>query len=245
MSHEVPPEERDSYVLRLHEQLLEMEQRLIPIGLHVFGEANQNHAADILQAIAGFDRPEMGVRSLPSLIAEGPGLREPQEVAALVREAIAIFLAEGLVPDRAVEFLARTAHVTEQESRNVFALLARVARGLSRNQEVDSLMRALRGEYIEPGPGADIVQNPEILPTGRNTHAVNPYSVPSITAFDRAETVAYALLERYVEEHGRYTGSMALVLWGLDNIETQGKGVAQALWLLGVRPIRDRLNRVS
>jgi magnesium chelatase subunit H len=38
---------------------------------------------------------------------------------------------------------------------------------------------------------------------------------------------------------------MALVLWGLDNIKTQGEGVAQALWLLGVRPVRDALNRVA
>src|SRR5215471_9094594 len=245
MSHEVPPEERESYVLRLHEQLLEMEQRLIPIGLHVFGEANQNHAADILQAIAAFDRPEMGVRSLPSLIAEGPGLREPQEAAALVREAIAIFLAEGLVPDRAVEFLARTAHVTEQQSRNVLALLARVARGLSRNQEVDSLMRALRGEYIEPGPGADIVQNPEILPTGRNTHAVNPYAIPSVAACRKAEPVVGALLRRPLGERGRYPETSGMVLWGMDNIKSQGEGVAQALLLMGVEPRRDALNRVT
>ena len=38
---------------------------------------------------------------------------------------------------------------------------------------------------------------------------------------------------------------MALVLWGLDNIKTQGEGVAQALWLLGVRPRRDSLGRVT
>src|SRR3712207_1334090 len=38
---------------------------------------------------------------------------------------------------------------------------------------------------------------------------------------------------------------MALVLWGLDNIKTQGEGVAQALWLLGVRPVRDSLNRAT
>ncbi len=38
---------------------------------------------------------------------------------------------------------------------------------------------------------------------------------------------------------------MALVLWGLDNIKTQGEGVAQALWLLGVKPLRDQLNRAT
>src|SRR5262245_23426308 len=119
MRHEISVEERDSYVFRLYEQLLEMEQRLIPIGLHVFGEVDQDHAAGMLQAIAAFDRPEMGVRSLSDLVAEGLG--EPQRVEALVREAIGIFLADGLVPDRAAEFLARTANVAEQESRKMFA----------------------------------------------------------------------------------------------------------------------------
>ena len=38
---------------------------------------------------------------------------------------------------------------------------------------------------------------------------------------------------------------MALVLWGLDNIKTGGEGVAQALRLLGVRPVRDAMNRAT
>src|SRR5258707_7564616 len=48
-----------------------------------------------------------------------------------------------------------------------------------------------------------------------------------------------------MDEHGRYPRALALVLWGLDNIKTQGEGVAQALWLLGVRPVRDALNRAT
>src|SRR5207237_10812374 len=94
-------------------------------------------------------------------------------------------------------------------------------------------------------PGADIVQNPSVLPTGRNTHAVNPYAVPSHLAFARAERVVNTLLERHRQERGRIPRTMALVLWGLDNIKTQGEGVAQALWLLGVRPLRDGMNRVT
>src|SRR5258707_2116467 len=48
-----------------------------------------------------------------------------------------------------------------------------------------------------------------------------------------------------MDEHGRYPRALALVLWGLDNIKTQGEGVAQALHLLGVRPVRDTLNRAT
>jgi magnesium chelatase subunit H len=64
-------------------------------------------------------------------------------------------------------------------------------------------------------------------------------------AFTRAKLTADALLRRYYDEHGRYPKAMALVLWGLDNIKTQGEGVAQALHLLGVRPVRDALNRAT
>ncbi len=130
-------------------------------------------------------------------------------------------------------------------TKPTFELLEQISTKLQTNTEIDSLVRAIRGEFIEPGPGADIIQNPDVLPTGRNTHAINPYSVPSAAAYARSEAVATSLLERYRSENGRYPEAMALVLWGLDNIKTQGEGVAQALWLLGVRPVRDALNRTT
>src|SRR6185369_17153467 len=111
--------------------------------------------------------------------------------------------------------------------------------------EMDSLMRALRGEYIDPGPGADIIQNPDILPTGRNTHAINPYQIPSPAAVQKSKPIVAALLDRHLKEQGHYPESLAMVLWGMDNIKTQGEAVAQALWLLGVIPRRDSLNRAT
>src|SRR5262249_20916434 len=135
-------------------------------------------------------------------------------------------------------------NVSVSESAAVFALLERVSNELEKTQELDSLVRAVRGEYIEPGPGADIIQNPDILPTGRNTHAINPYAVPSLLAWRKAGPVASALLERFKSENGRYPETMAMVLWGMDNIKTQGESVAQALWLIGVKPRRDQMNRV-
>src|SRR4029078_5725547 len=139
----------------------------------------------------------------------------------------------------------QTKGLDAETTRPVFALLETITAKLQTNNEIDSLVRALRGEFIETGPGADIIQNPEILPTRQNTHALNPYSVPSAVAFARSEAVANSLLDRYKDENGRYPEAMALGLWGLDNIKTQGEGVAQALWLLGPRPVRDALNRTT
>ncbi len=252
-------EERDRRVLKLYEQVLEIEQRLIPTGLHVFGRASdERECADLLRMVASFERPEYGTRALPDLVAEGLGLetyealladqtedgwRRRERVENVVREAIALFVKEG--GESASRWLEAEARVRGAESAKIFGLLSRIKEQLSTNPELESFARALRGEYVEPGPGADIVQNPSILPTGRNTHAVNPYAVPSQVAYARAERVVKQLLERHRGEHGRYPRAMALVLWGLDNIKTQGEGVAQALWLLGVRPVRDSLNRVT
>ena len=246
-------------MLELYERVVEIEQRLIPTGLHVFGRAaDAGECADLLRMVASFERPEHGARALPDLVAEGLGLgdfqsllggrdeetwRARERVDAVVRRAVAAFLGEGT--EGACRLLAAEARVDAAESEKIFRLLAQVRVHLETSRELDGLAKALRGEYVEPGPGADVVQNPGVLPTGRNTHAVNPYAVPSRTAFARAEGVVRLLLERHRSERGRWPRAMALVLWGLDNIKTQGEGVAQALWLLGVRPVRDSLNRVT
>jgi magnesium chelatase subunit H len=255
----VSSEERDRRVLELWERVVEIEERLIPTGLHVFGRALEGReCADLLRMVASFDRPESGARALPDLVAEGLGLgaydaliedrseagwRRRERVDAIVRESVEVFLSAG--SEAASRRLEAEARVRKEESGRVFALLSKIREQLQTSGELDGLVRSLRGEYVEPGPGADVVQNPSVLPTGRNTHAVNPYAVPSHVAFARAERVVATLLERHRAERGRYPRALALVLWGLDNIKTQGEGVAQALWLLGVRPLRDRMNRVS
>ena len=265
MAQTVNNKDRDRRVLELYEKVLEIEQRLIPTGLHVFGRASSEaELADMLGMVASFDRPELGIRSLPDLVAEALGLpaystlvkesmdseqrlREREQVEAIVRDAISLFLDGKRGPgiDAAAAALANRAAVARELSVPIFALLGRICDQLEINNELDGLMRALGGEYIEPGPGADIVQNPNILPTGRNTHAVNPYSVPSTVAVRRAEPVANALLERHLKEAGRYPETIAMVLWGIDNIKTEGEALAQVLWLLGVTPRRDAMNRAT
>lgn len=264
MTKRLEEQDRDRRVLELYEKILEIEQRLIPTGLHVFGRvSNQSETADLLRMVASFDRPEIGVRSLPDLVAEGLGLpsyssllkesssseqtlQERERVEAIVNQAIQLFVSSDTdAQHNAANYLFESSAVKSEYSLPVFNLLAGIARHLRSNYELDALTRALRGEYIEPGPGADIIQNPEILPTGRNTHAVNPYTVPSATAVRKAEPIAAALLERHRNESGSYPESIAMVLWGIDNIKTEGQAVAQALWLLGVTPRRDAMNRAT
>src|SRR2546430_8312881 len=75
MNPKETPVERDAHVIRLYEKLVEIEQRLIPTGLHVFGRAAElQEKADLLRMVASFDRPELGMRGLPSLVADGLGV---------------------------------------------------------------------------------------------------------------------------------------------------------------------------
>ncbi|HKS41700.1 MAG TPA: cobaltochelatase subunit CobN [Blastocatellia bacterium] len=255
---------RDRRVLELYEKIIEIEQRMIPTGMHVFGRAStEDETGDLLRMVASFERPEQGTRGLPDLVAEGLELpsyttliyesaaseqrmNDRERVETITRESISRFIADGRPgAESAIAFLSEQANVSTEQSQRIFAMLQSIRDQLQNNDEMKGLVRALNGRYVEPGPGADIIQNPNILPTGRNTHAINPYAIPSSTAMRRAEPIAKALLERNLKEAGRYPESIAMVLWGIDNIKTEGEAVAQALWLLGVQPKRDSLNRVS
>ncbi len=58
-------EDRDRRVLALYERVLEIEQRLIPTGLHTFGKpGNTAEISHLLTMVASFERPELGVPAL-------------------------------------------------------------------------------------------------------------------------------------------------------------------------------------
>jgi magnesium chelatase subunit H len=117
----------------------------------------------------------------------------------------------------------------------------RAARLLSEDHELPALMRALSARYIPPVPGGDLIRSPEILPTGRNIHAFDPFRMP--TAFAMEEGVKQA--ELLLRTHNALPRSVALVLWGSDNIKSDGTPIAQALALMGAVPRFDSYGRLS
>jgi magnesium chelatase subunit H len=114
------------------------------------------------------------------------------------------------------------------------------------DNELGGLKQALEGKFVEPGPGGDPIRNPKVLPTGKNIHALDPQAIPTSAALQSAKVVVDRLLERQkVENGGKYPETVALVLWGTDNIKTYGESLAQVLWMVGVRPLPDALGRVN
>ena len=117
---------------------------------------------------------------------------------------------------------------------------AEADRLLQEDHELPALMRALAGRFISPVPGGDLIRAPEILPTGRNIHAFDPFRMP--TAFAMRDGAAQAA--RLLDAHDRLPRTVALVLWGSDNIKSDGGPIAQALALMGACPRFDHYGRL-
>ncbi|QIR38971.1 magnesium chelatase subunit H [Tolypothrix sp. PCC 7910] len=114
------------------------------------------------------------------------------------------------------------------------------------DNELGGLLKGLEGEYILPGPGGDPIRNPDVLPTGKNIHALDPQSIPTTAAVQSAKIVVDRLLARNkAENDGKWPETIACVLWGTDNIKTYGESLAQIMWMVGVRPVPDALGRVN
>jgi magnesium chelatase subunit H len=211
--------EADARIVRLGRQIAELEQTLIPCGLHVVGQPpSEQERTDLLLAVA-----------------EAAHGRRParQAVEALVRGA------------SAEEALALEPVTDGEELLSMFRALAATAALLAADHELPALLRALDGRFVRPAPGGDLLRTPAVLPTGRNLHGFDPFRIPSAWAVADGARQAQRLLERHCADGHALPESIALVLWGTDNLKSEGAPIAQALALLGARPRFDSYGRLA
>jgi magnesium chelatase subunit H len=112
------------------------------------------------------------------------------------------------------------------------------------DHEVTGILRALDARYVAPAPGGDLLRMPAVLPTGRNVYGFDPYRVPSAMAMLEGRVRAEALIQRHREDHGALPETVAVVLWGTDNMKSEGTPLAQVLALMGVGPRFDTVGRL-
>ncbi len=115
---------------------------------------------------------------------------------------------------------------------------------LQQEHEVPAILRALDARYIRPAPGGDLLRTPEVLPTGRNLHGFDPFRIPSAFAMAEGARHAQLLIERHVGDGAAFPRTIAFVMWGTDNLKSQGVPIAQALNLLGAEPRFDGYGRL-
>ncbi|KAI0564927.1 magnesium chelatase subunit H [Gracilaria domingensis] len=114
-----------------------------------------------------------------------------------------------------------------------------------KDNEMGALVDALEGRFIPPGPGGDPVRNPDVLPTGKNIHALDPQSLPTVAALDSGKIVVDRLLEQQMSAEGALPETISVMMWGSDCLKTSGESIAEIYWLIGARPLPDPLGRVN
>jgi len=288
---ELSIDERDLFVGNIYKQLMEIESRLLPCGLHTIGEApTAEEAVATLVNIASLEREQEGLRSLPGLLAESMNLTIDQiyngnnkgelkfvelneKIIKTSRESIfamvnSLKIVEGRVyleksllsklfdflkvfglnlptPWLRVCSLNGFNEVNQKELNKLFDYLLFCLEQVCADKEMESLIKALDGNYVLPGPGGDPIRNPGVLPSGKNIHALDPQSIPTTAAVAAAKSVVDKLIEKQKEEQGTWPETIACVLWGTDNIKTYGESLAQILWFVGVKPKPDSVGRIN
>lgn len=203
----IPAESEDARMRRLQDALRELEDTLIPCGLHVVGQPLGREACiDLLSAMS------LGLAAEPLSRAQ----------------------AEALVD-----------HRTLPNDQPAFSPLLAALDHLQQDTEIPALLRGLAARYIAPVTGADVLRSPEVLPTGRNLHGFDPFRIPSAHALIKGRQQAEQLLARHRTENSALPESVALVLWGTDNLKTEGGPIAQVLALLGAVPRFDGYGRLA
>jgi len=284
-------EKRDEIVGGIYSQIMQIESRLLPCGLHTVGvPPTAEEAVATLVNIAQLDRPEDNIEGLPRLIAASIGreindvytnnnrgvladVELNEKITNASRAAVAALVnqstdANGRVKevknfsDNVSDFFgsltgakkpwiqalddAGFPEVSEARLEPLIGYLEFCLKQIVANNELGGIMELLNGEFLMPAPGGDPIRNPDVLPTGRNMHALDPSSIPTTAAVEIAEDVCDKLLEKLARDNdGQFPESIAFTLWGTDNIKTYGESLAQVLALVGVRPVADSLGRVN
>ncbi len=212
------PEDAQAHVVKLWTAILELEYTLIPNGLHVIGEPmTAGERLDLMKAAA----------------EARPGYK--------TQDATLEAIVAGARPEDA---LIRTTREKSPEALEAARAMSELNRLLSEEHELGALVHALDGRFVRPAPSGDLIRTPAILPTGRNLHGFDPFRIPSAFAMVDGARQTNRLLERYRLDGHPLPESVALVLWGTDNLKTEGGPIAQALALMGTKPRFDSYGRL-
>jgi magnesium chelatase subunit H len=215
--------EADLQVAAVARQVAELEHTLIPHGLHVVGAApSTEERVDMLLAVADATHGAAPERSAVQAIVDGFSPEQATAVGGPVADARA-----------------------NEQLQSLLTELAATDKLLAEDHEIPALLRALDGRYVRPAPGGDLLRTPAILPTGRNVHGFDPFRIPSAFAVKDGRQQAERLLARHLKDGHALPESIALVLWGTDNLKTEGAPIAQALALIGTRPRFDSYGRLA
>ena len=169
---------------------------------------------------------------LPRLVGDGVALLEAQALTLVEQELAGLQQSQAKASPLAGPRLQQALQHLRQALLPPLLACGRAER--------EAFLRGLEGERIAAGPsGAPTRGRPDLLPTGRNFYSVDLRGLPTEAAWDLGRRSAELLLELHLQEQGEHLCNLALSVWGTATMRNGGEDIAQALALLGVRPIWD------
>ncbi|MER5732765.1 cobaltochelatase subunit CobN [Streptomyces sp. NPDC002138] len=239
----------DDFLLHVDGWLCEVKDAQIRDGLHVLGGApagtdRVNLVLSILRArqIWGGTTALPGLREALGLDEAAPTRTSADEVEAVARTLVEAMEAADWAPSAVAGVAA--GHPAGVADILTFAATEVVPRLAATTDELTHAVHALSGGFVPAGPsGSPLRGLVNVLPTGRNFYSVDPKAVPSRLAWETGQALADSLLTRYRTDNGEWPASVGLSLWGTSAMRTAGDDVAEALALLGVRPVWDEASR--
>lgn len=228
----------DTFVPQLQDYLQRVASQSQPLGLHSFGDVTpEAHLFTTISQMLGEE-----FKSKARAIEKARGWSIPVEqqmdehgaikLAALPGyQVLKRYFANNLVPDVSLQADLDKAGDYYQH--------------FHASQEMPNLLRALAGEFIEPGNGNDPIRNPAAVPTGKNLIGFDPSRVPTKAAYEVGARLAEQSIADYHQRHGTYPDKLAFSLWSLETMRHHGVLEAQILRTLGLRPVWNEVGQVQ
>jgi cobaltochelatase CobN len=243
----------DEFVHRLHAYLSELADTAISDGLHTLGEPPLGERR--IEFLGQLVRlPNGPVPSLRELIAQQWGY----DYERLLRQRGALdqsgrFPTNGLaleaIHQEALRLLRAICDGEPVAADSPLAPVLDFVRDVvlprleQTREELTAIRAALAGRHVLPGgSGAPTRGMVDVLPSGRNFYSVDPQKVPTMASWEIGVALGDAMVARYCDETGSLPENIGMVVWSTPTMRTMGEDIAQVLYLMGVRPLWNRVS---
>ncbi|MEO6610248.1 MAG: cobaltochelatase subunit CobN, partial [Aestuariivirga sp.] len=258
----------DSDLAKLDSFLCDLKEAQIRDGLHVLGQSPEGQQeVDLLVALTRVPRGigEGGDASLIRALSQHFGFGEFDPLSCNMAEAWTGARPSALLKLISAPWRSNgdTVERLEIYAANVLSGEVKLDPGLRRDDslrdvlqnieikirpalrkcgpdEMQALLNGLAGKRVAPGPsGAPTRGRLDVLPTGRNFYSLDNRTLPTPTAWNLGQKSATELLKRHFQDMGQHLKTVGLSAWGTANMRTGGDDIAQALALVGAKPVWD------
>ncbi len=235
---------------KIHDYLEELKNRQINEGLHIMGLALTNDKLinmifmivryqfsylEVISKVMGYDWEELN-----------ENMGKNHRVIDRINETAINLLREYSEYDFNAENIKDLKTIKlNSELKDLLRTVSIIYENLMKvHEEIKHSVDALEGKYIPPRIAGAPTKDINCLPTGRNFYSCNPQEIPTKSAYEMGKLLADDLIDKYLKEEGKYPEYLGVIVWGSPTMRTKGDDIGEILYLLGVKPIWNKMGRV-